>query len=448
LRSIQVHVRAEEVDLVLSRAREHDAQSAVALRGERGFTSVGDGSGGQAEVAEPAVLLLTLPNDRIGAFIDAVRSDVDDAGFIVVPVGVLPLATPVDRVDEQVRDVSRLSTLELVLASLQSVGSWRGLLVYSVLAGTIGGYGLIFDVVYLLVAAMLINPMGAPAQVAVIGLAIGDPRMFARGGGRFLVSLVAQALSAMAMGFGYGLSVSTSMMEQVASLSTWGVVVALAAGAAGAQTQVRSDRDSLVSGTAAGFMVAAALAPPAAVLGLAVTLARWDYVGLMAFLLALQFLAIAVGGGILLHASGVRPRKPSVGRGTPGWRSGLGILVASATLLAVAWQVRSAPRFQKADLSLQALEIARDALEAEPAAFLVESSARFTRRDIERDPREALLFEIVAARLPGAPADEVLERRIREGVRGLVAERMVGVLPFVEVTVVDGKGEALPPRTP
>jgi uncharacterized membrane protein len=77
-------------------------------------------------------------------------------------------------------------------------------------------------------------------------------------------------------------------------------VLALVAGAAGAQAQVQAERDSLVSGTGAGFMVAAALAPPAAMLGLSVPLARWDYAGLMAFLLLLQFVAISLGGWLVL----------------------------------------------------------------------------------------------------------------------------------------------------
>jgi uncharacterized membrane protein len=440
VRSLQVQVHADRVDTVLSCASQQRARSATALRAERVRRD------GRETEGAWSLVFVTLPNERVGTFIDAVRREVDDAEFVLLPVGVLPLDTPVERLDEPVRDVSRLSTLELVVASLQSVGAWRGMLLFSLLAGTIAAYGLIFDVVYLLVAAMLINPMGAPALVAVIGVSIGDVRMFGRGGLRFAVSLIVQAATAMALGFAYRLSLSTTMMEQVAALSTWAVLVALAAGAAGAQTQVKSDRDSLVSGTAAGFMVAAALAPPAAVLGLAIPLGRWDYLGLMSFLLALQFLAIAAGGAAVLRLFGVRPEQPSIGRGSAAARGALLVAVVAGTFALVLWQTGQSPRFRKADLSRVALEIVRDAVDEVPGAYLIASSARFTRRDLERYDREGLLFEITVERTEPALSDAELESGIRRGVWRLVHERMEDVMPFVQLSVVAGAEPSRPPR--
>ncbi len=462
MRSIQVQVPRQAVCRVLALAAEHDADDPIVVRAERRSTGAeptgAEPTGGEPTGAEPtggeptggeptglhsashdgdlSLVLVTIPNDRAGGFIAAVTAEVGDAGFVLLPVGALPLSSPLDRLAGRVRDVSRLSTLELVAASLQSVGAWRGLLLFSVLAGVVGAYGLIFDVAYLLVAAMLINPMGAPALVSVVALGIGDGRMFARGGWRFAVSLVVQAAAALALGFGYGLQVSTAMMEQVTALSTWAVVVALAAGAAGAQAQVKSERDSLVSGTAAGFMVAAALAPPAAVLGLSVPLGRWDYFTLMAFLLALQYLAIALGGWLVLHAFGIRPADPSIGRGTARTRTALVAAVALVTLGLVAWQTRLEPSFTRADLSRDALVIARDAVDRTPGAAYIQSTARFTRRDLVRHPGQTLLFDVVVERT-GEHGDD-LESAIRRAVRALVADRMTGVVPFVRVTVLPG----------
>jgi uncharacterized membrane protein len=439
LRSLQVHIEPDDADRVLKLARQHGARAPLAVRAETRDDGDGDGDRAGTGSTDRVIVFVTLQNDRTGAFIDAVQEVVDDAEFVLLPVGVLTLRTPVDDVDERVTDVSRLSTLELVLASLQSVGAWQGMLLFSVLAGVIGGYGLIFDTSYLLVAAMLVNPMGAPALVSVVGLAIGDVRMFGRGGVRFVVSLSVQALAALALAVGYGLEVSTRMMEQVTALSTWGVVVALAAGAAGAQTQVKSERDSLVSGTAAGFMVAAALAPPAATLGMAIPLGRWDYVGLMAFLLGLQYLAIVVGGWLVLLLFGVRPGQPSIGRGSGRWRSGLAALAILGTLGMVAWQTRLVPDYQKADMSLAALEVARDALGQVEGVGLVEASARFVRPDLERHDGEVLLFEITAEREAAAGDDAVLEAAIRAAVQRVAAERMRDVVPLVRIDILPGR---------
>jgi uncharacterized membrane protein len=430
MRSLQLQVRSERVGAVFEAAAAHGSAVPVAVRAERPT----DGSSGAS--GDWSLVFLTLPNESVGPFVEAVSTIVDDADFILFPVGTLPLAMPVPEVERRVRDVSGLSTLELVLASLQSVGAWKGMLLYSVLAGTIGGYGLIFDISYLLVAAMLINPMGAPALVAVIGLAIGDARMFGRGGIRFLASLAMQAAAALALGFAYALNVSTAMMEQVASLSTWAVLVALAAGAAGAQTQVKSDRDSLVSGTASGFMVAAALAPPAAVLGLSVPLGRWDYFGLMAFLLSLQFFAIVLGGSLVLALFGVKPTSPAIGRGSTTKRNVLFGAIVLVTAGLVLLQMRQEPGMQKADLSRTALEIARDAVGSVPGVALVESTAHFTRRDLASDPREGLLIRIIAQRTNTEADAALLESTIRDSVQARVIARMRDVAVFVDVSVL------------
>jgi uncharacterized hydrophobic protein (TIGR00271 family) len=426
MRQLQLQLRPDQADRVLQLANEHEALDPACV--------LAHGADGNPW----AMLFMNLPNARVGEFVKAVEEEVEDAQVVLIPQGTLPIRTPLEEVAERVRDVSRLSTLELVLAGLQSVGSWKGLVMYALFSGAIGAYGVIFDVSYLLVAAMLINPMGAPAMVSVIGIAVGDIRMFGRGGLRFLVALVVQTVSAMALGFAYAIQVSTATMEQVTSLSVWGVVVALAAGAAGAQAQVQSDRSSMVSGTASGFMVAAALAPPAAVLGLAVPLGRWDYAAVMAFLLLLQFTAINLAGWLALILFGVQPADASTGRGTPGWRTALVGLVVVATGMLLVWQTQRQPRFLKADLSRQGLEIARQAVGAMPEARLLESAARFTRPELEEYEREGMLYEIMVEQTgTGIPRDS-LESRIRDAVVQRTRERMPGVVPFVNVTVLPG----------
>jgi uncharacterized membrane protein len=432
MRPLQVHVRTSELGRVLAAAGKHGSTRPVTVPADRLRTD------GEPLDDRWSLVLLHLPNENVGAFVEDVRHDLQDPQFILLPIGALPLETPMSELDARVRDVSRLSTLELVIASLQSIGAWRGMLMFSVLAGIIGAYGLIFDIGYVLVAAMLVNPMGAPALVSVIGIAVGDMRMFGRGALRFCVSLAVQASAALVLGFAYGLSVSTAMMEQVTSLSAWAALIALAAGIAGAQAQASSERDSLVSGTATGFMVAAALAPPAAVLGLAVPLGRWDYFGLMAFLLMLQYLAIVAGGWIGLALLGVRPAQPSVGRGDARTRSLLLAGIILATIGFVFWQTRLEPRFTQSDLSRIGLEIARDATADRGDVLLVSSSAAFTRRDIAAYDGETMLMQVIVERGAGAAPDDSIAAQLRRRVRALVAQRMKDVVPFVNVTVLPG----------
>jgi len=430
VRQLQLRLDSGSTDEALRTAEEHGALVSTVL--PAGGWRSSDGAEGDV------LILLTLPNDRVGPFVGAIEERIGQAAFVLIPFGALPLRTPLRELEDEVRDVSPLSTIELVLSSLQSIGSWRGMLLYSLLAGVIGAYGVIFEISYLLVGAMLVNPMGAPAVVAVIALAIGDVRMFGRGGIRFGVSLATQAGAALALGLAYGLQVSTAMMEQIASLSAWAVLLALAAGAAGAHAQVRSERDSLVSGTAAGFMVAAALAPPAAVVGLSIPIGRWDYTGLMVFLLALQFVAIALGGWLALAAFGIRPGDPTVGRGTARGRTVLATVLAIVTAALVWWQVEQTPGMVKGDLSRDALVLVRDAVETVPGAAMIEATARFTRPDLARLEGEALLIQIHVEGLDGS--SETVEDAVRSAVQEAIRAAMPGVVPFVDVVALSRPG--------
>jgi uncharacterized membrane protein len=426
MRQLQIHVPAERVEELLAIAERHHARSPFLagrdLEKER----------------NAAVVFLNLPNDRVGDFLDEVRKVMEETRFTLLPIGSLAIEPPLDKVEEPVRDVSSLSPAELVLSSLQSVGSWKGMLLYSLFSGVVGAYGIIFNASYLLVAAMLINPMGAPAMVSVIGLSVGDLRIFGRGGLRFFVSLLVQAATAAALGYLYGLDFSTATMEQIAGLSVLAAGLAAVAGAAGAQSQIQSERDSLVSGTAAGFMVAAALAPPAAVLGLSVPLGRWDYAGLMAFLLLVQFVAIGLGGWLVLSIFGVRPASPALPASTSGGvrtalAAGLAVLVAAAVL----WQRGQEPRFLKGDLSRDAVSIARHTIREIPGAGLIEASARFSRSDLDRQPGEVLIVQVLVERLADAASTrDELETQIRSRVEHDILASMRRVVPFVDVTVL------------
>jgi uncharacterized membrane protein len=365
-----------------------------------------------------------------------VEGAVGHAEIVLVPQGVLPLHTPLGDVHDRVRSVSVLSPLELVLGGLQSIGSWRGMLFYAFFSGTVAAYGIIFGVPWLLTAAMLIAPVGAPAMVSVIGAAVGDWRLFRRGFGRFWLSVAVLAVTAWALGLAYGIEVSTGTMELISSLSLWTVLPALVGGAAGAQSQVQSDRDSMVTSTATGFLVAVSLSPPAAVLGLAVALGRWDYVGAMAFLVTLTYCAILAAGWAALRLHGVRPARETAGRGTPGTRTALAVAATFAAAALVAVQAGEGPRLRKGDLASDAVALARGAVGEVAGVRLLEADARFTRRDVPLPGgAEALLITVVAERGVGAP-DAGLESRVRAAVERSVRAAMRGVRPYVDVTLL------------
>lgn len=423
MRQLYVHVPREAADRVLEIAERRDAPLPLVLDARRG-------------AEEWALLTLNPPNHQVGRIIAEIGEAVERAEFILSPHEVLPLATPLDEVDEAVRQVPPLSTMEIVLASLQSIGAWKGMLLYALLSGIIAAYAAIMDITYLLVGAMLVAPMGAPVMVSVVGASIGDWRMAAKGLQRFAASILVLVAAAALLGWLYGLSFSTATMEQTTSLSHWGVLLALAAGAAGALSQVQSDRSSLVSGTAMGFLVAGAMSPTSAVLGLALVIRRWDYVAQMAFQLAVQFAAIVLGGWLVALLFGLRPRDPALGHGSSRWRAPLVATLALATLLLVGWQQSQNVRFHKADASRDLIALSTRAIRGVPGARVVDSSARFTRPVLSRGPRETALLELVVERGPRAAPPAALEAEVTRVVRDAVRRQMPDVVPYLRVTIL------------
>lgn len=422
MRQIQVTVRRDDEAAVLRLADEHGAFSpAAATVRTRG--------------GERTMVFASVPNDRVGGFVGAVEEAVEHAEIGILPRGVLPLHTPVEEVHTRVRSVSPLSPLELVLAGLQSIGSWRGMLLYAGFSGAVASYGILFNVPWLLTAAMLIAPFGAPAMVCVIATAVGDWTLFRRGVLRFWIAAAVLAAAALAVGAAYGVQVSTALMEQISSLSLWTVLTGLVGGAAGAQSQVQSDRDSLVTSTATGFLVAVSLSPPTAVLGLSLALGRWDYALEMAFVVLLTFCAIVAAGWASLRLYGVVPGRQTAGRGSARTRTLLAAGAALATAALVGWQAGEGPRLRKADLSSEAIVLARDAADAVSGVRVLEAEARFTRRDLALPGGgEALLVRVVAEGREGGGSDAAAQ--VRAAVERRIRASMDGVRPYVDVTLI------------
>ncbi len=424
MKQVEVQVPSDAAARVRRLADEHGAfaPSEIAIRrdGEAGWST----------------LRVNLPNDRVGPFVAATAEAVAEAEIVIETAETLPLRAPISsNLQDRVTDVSRRSTLELVLAVHQSVGSWPAMLFFAAVSGLVAAYGVIFGLPYLLTGAMLIAPLGSPVMVCVVGAAVGDRWMVRRGAIRFTGALAAVAAAGAALGWAFGLSASTAMMETISDLSIFSALLGVAGGAAGALTLVKSERDSLVTATATGFLVAVSLSPPSAVLGLAATLGRWDTVGLMVFLLALTFVGIVLGGVLALRARGVRPGDATIARGDS--RTMYAVATAAALVLAalVLWQAHSGASFQRADLARRASTLARQAIADVPGYAVLRAEASFTATDADWHEGEGLLLDLVLKRRPDA-GEAVPEDALRAAVRRTLEREIDGVRTFVDLSTV------------
>ncbi len=234
-----------------------------------------------------------------------------------------------------------------------------------------------------------------------------------------------------------GQRLATTLMEQTASISATAVILPLVAGAAGAISQAQSERSSLVSGAAIGMLVAAALAPPAGLVGMAAALGEWGMAKGGLFLLGLQLAGINLSGALVFRLVGLSPEGSRYSRGR-GWVQKASLL---ATLLALggflAWQFGNAPELQRASLAQRAEAAVHRAVGTGGPVQVVETTARFARADIP-DQNTLLVTTYVEQVGPAAgPPAEATERTLRERIGRELRREIPEATPLVDVTVLD-----------
>ena len=198
---------------------------------------------------------------EVGPYIQSL-SDIDGVRISLIPRGVLTFHPPADKAPEEVTDVSMRSPIEIFLAGLQSIGSFKGFTGYAISAGVVVWIGLFTNTIYLLTASMLIAPFAGPAMNTAIGSATGNGKLLRRSLLRYGFGLFVTAATAALLSLLMQQRIATPLMIDVSQISVVSLLLPLVAGFAGALFLVQSERDSLVSGAAVGVLVAASLAPP------------------------------------------------------------------------------------------------------------------------------------------------------------------------------------------
>lgn len=428
MRQVMVRVPHGHGSRVLECASEHRGVNA----------SRWDAAGSEGERYE--MILVHLPNSALGPFADDLEP-IPDVHLSYLGTGAVALRPPKDEIADQTQDVSAQSPLEVYLAGLQSIGSWRGFLGYAALAGVVVWLGLVTNTVSLLVGAMLIAPFASPAMNSAVATARGDGRLLARSLARYAAALAVTIVVAALLTLVFRQRDATEQMMAISRVSPAAFLLPLAAGAAGALTLLQSQRSSLVSGAGAGLLVAASLAPPAGAIGVAMAIGRWDLLTELSFLLGLQLVGIDLAGAAVFRAFGVRPQGSRYPRGSRGVAVGATLAFVAGLAGLLAWQFGSgAPTLMRSGLHERAREVVSAELRGDADVQLLDVDAALTRpRGADDHP---LLVRAYVRRLAGAtrPPDALsgdLETRLAR----VLARRLPGALPLVDVTVV----EAPPP---
>lgn len=391
----------------------------------------------EAMAGETAIDLVTLylPNQKVEAFLEQIQ-DLPNVHITLLPTGVITLRPPADEAPQQVTNVGSRSPIEVFLSGLQSIGSWKGFLGYAAIAGVVVWIGLYTNTSYLLVAAMLIAPFASPAMNTAIATARGDWGLLWHSILRYFAALVVAILVAAGLSLVLQQEIPTASMVERSQISTVSVLLPLAAGAAGALNLVQSSRSSLVSGAATGMLVAASLAPPAGIVGMASAIGRWDMTISGLFLLFLQLFGINVSAALLFRLYGLSIQESRYRRGRKG------IFPVALAVSAVGlgglltWQFINSPNLERASLAQRANAQIQEVIRQAQIAELVEANVRFTRPSISG--QNTLLSVIYVQRAEGVTLSvEEIRDRLTQQVQQRLSNAGYNVTPLVSVNVLE-----------
>lgn len=427
VRQLLVQVPRGEGQRVVEAARSHEGSNLSCFHAT-------DEQGSEIDL-----VILHVPNVQVGPLIEAI-DPVDDLRVSMQPSGALALRPPASDVAQQVQDVSLRSSFEVFIAGLQSIGSWQGFLGYAMLGGSVAWLGMFTNTAFLLVAAMLIAPYGGPAMNTAIATARGDSTLLWRSLARYVAALATSIVAAAALSLLFRQQIVTAQMASISNISTGAVLLPLVAGAAGALFLSQAERSSLVAGASVGVLVAASLAPPAALIGMSAVLGRWELIVSGLFLLGLQLVGINLSGAIVFRwFGGLDPQGPrySRGRAWVAWVSVTVTVIGLAGLLM--WQFGSAPpQLQRGTLTQRARAVVISTVDDRAEASLVDATVEFARPDIAG--QNTLLVTVYAQRNPNAttPSDD-LEQQLATDIRRAINEQGYNVTPLVDVTVLSAE---------
>jgi uncharacterized hydrophobic protein (TIGR00341 family) len=391
----------------------------------------------EAQNIERAIdlIILHVSNRQVEDLL-AQLEDLPEAHITLLPTGVIALRPPASEASQQVTNVKSRSPIEIFLSGLQSVGSWRSFLSYAAVAGIVVWIGLYTNTSYLLVAAMLIAPFAGPAMNSAIATARGDLQLLGRSILRYFAALTVTIAIAFLLSLVLQQKIATSLMLDNSQVSAVALLIPISAGAAGALNLVQSERSSLVSGAAAGMLVAASLAPPAGIVGMASAIGRWDMAIDGLFLLFLQLFGIHLSASSIFRLYGLTPQGSRYSRGEKRvFPTALGVTLLSLAAL-LAWQFSNPPRLERSSRAQRANAAVQEAVEQAGLAQLVESNVRFTRSDIAN--QNTLLAEVYVQRgAESAASSQEVRDRLTQAIQTRLLNQEFNVTPLVDVTVLE-----------
>lgn len=247
---------------------------------------------------------LLVSDDRAQSALDTLQNVLGaqlSAHIVVLPVeSSLPKADEEERRQEGAATAMREALYEEVEKSTRLDANFVVLVVLSTL---VAGIGLIENNVAVVIGAMVIAPLLGPNLALSLGTALGDVSLMRKAAQTLFAGLLLAVSLSVALGFfwPYGQISHELLTRTEAGLDS--VALALASGAAAALSLTTGLSSVLV-----GVMVAVALLPPAATLGLMLGYGDTGLAVGAGLLLAINIVCVNLASKVVFFIKGVRPR--------------------------------------------------------------------------------------------------------------------------------------------
>jgi len=262
-----------------------------------------------------AVAYVPLPTNAVEPVLDTLRvAGIDESTYTVVLNAETVVSEDFEELEERYAEEEnseRIAREELEASAQDLLMPMRPYLVMTVVSAVIATAGLLLDSPAVVVGSMVIAPLIGPAMAASVGTVVVDNELFADGVKLQAIGVIVSVLAAAVFAW---VSKTVHLIPPFTDVTTipevrsrlapdfLSLVVALGAGVAGSLSLTAGVSSALV-----GVMIAVALIPPAATVGIGIA---WGLplVSLGSGVLVLvNLLSINLAALIVLRYSGYRP---------------------------------------------------------------------------------------------------------------------------------------------
>ncbi len=207
--------------------------------------------------------------------------------------------------EEEATQAEQKATREEIYADVgRSAALGTDFVVLIILSTIVAAIGLNTNSVASVIGAMVIAPLLGPVLAFTFGASLGDDKMLQRTGASLGIGVLLSFGVAFLISFIIKVNPESPELMARAEVSLDAVALAMAAGAAAALSLAKGNSSILV-----GVMVAAALLPPIAAVGLYMGSGYWQLSMRSALLLVLNLASLVLSGLIVFWVKGIRPRK-------------------------------------------------------------------------------------------------------------------------------------------